>query len=99
MIDTTTEDMILIIMIVIMTDKANTVDLLLLLDQNDMKSSKGQKQNETKRLVCMLETCLILLENQMVFLVDVVQEMFEKCGRLASVNVPIDRVTGRNKGY
>jgi hypothetical protein len=25
--------------------------------------------------------------------------MFEKCGRLASVSVPIDRYTGRNKGF
>jgi hypothetical protein len=47
----------------------------------------------------MLETCPTRLENLMVEGIDVVQEMFEKCGKLASVNVPIDRVTGRNKGY
>jgi RNA recognition motif-containing protein len=30
---------------------------------------------------------------------NVVRGLFEKCGRIVSVSVPIDRITTRNKGY
>ncbi len=62
---------------------------------------RAMKPTEVHPRHYLLGTCHIHLEKTTVvfYVLTSVMDLFEKCGKVASVSVPMDRITQNNKGY